>query len=54
MGSRAATDRPWFSNQNEHYQHSKEATVNKSFSRRLGGYVSHTRQGVVSTPQGLI
>jgi hypothetical protein len=28
--------------------------VKWSFSRRLGGDVSHTRQGVVNTPLGLI
>jgi hypothetical protein len=41
-------------NKNLQYQHSKSALVKWSFSRRLGGHVSHTRQGVVNVPQGLI
>jgi hypothetical protein len=41
-------------NKNAQHQHSEEVSVKWSFSRRLGGDVSHTRQGVVNTPQGLI
>jgi hypothetical protein len=42
------------SNKNLQHQHSKSVRVKWSFSRRHGSNVSHTRQGVVNVPQGLI
>jgi hypothetical protein len=49
-----ARSRGGFQQKNPQCQHSKSVLVKWSFSRHLGGNVSHTRQGVVNVPQGLI